>query len=424
MSAKELIVLISGVPAGEVRLSSSGALSFRYDDAYQGTPLSLSMPVSNRVYPQKTLLPYLQGLLPDSEDERRSIAERFGTGPNNVFGLLCHVGLDCPGGVQLCMPDDLDRVLKREESYEPLSDEQIGERLASLSSHDESWIGSSEHWSLGGNQGKFALAWHDNHWCSCGGSAPTTHIFKNGISGYRLQALNEFFCMKLARTCGVPAADVAYELFDGTPAIIVKRYDRTELQTGTVIRLHQEDLCQALSVSPSQKYTADGGPDANSILGLLEKTPQAPENVRLFTTMLFYNCIIGAPDAHAKNYSVLLQGSDRVLLAPLYDAASGMPYDSLWQGGHLAMGIGGENRFGRMSRTALARYAKNGRLDRVDLTAEWCVGLMRELANRVETNTSPVFESLSYVPGIEELRTHLEPRLTDNCRSIVRSLVE
>lgn len=422
MAAKELAVLITGTLAGKVRMSNEGVLSFQYENDYEGTPLSLSMPVSNRIYPQKTLLPYLQGLLPDNEDVRRSIAQRYGIGPNNSFALLSHIGLDCPGGTQLCMPEDLPNVLNREGSYEPISDEQIGFRLANLSSKDDSWIGSSEHWSLGGNQGKFALTWHNNHWCSCMGSAPTTHIFKNGISGYRLQALNEFFCMKLARACAIPVADVSYDLFDGTPAVIIKRYDRISTNNGAVIRLHQEDLCQALSVPPTQKYTADGGPDANRILGLLEKTPQALENVRLFTTMLFYNCLIGAPDAHAKNYSLLLQGSNRALLAPLYDVASGLPYDSLRQGVHLAMSIGGENRFGRMSKSALRRYAKNGKLNQVGLSTEWCIERMCSLANDIKANIGPLFEELSNIPGIKELQTHIEPQVLNNCESILRSL--
>ena len=47
--------------------------------------------------------------------------------------------------------------------------------------------------------------------------------------------------------------------------------------------------------------------------------------VRRFADALAWNWIIGGTDAHAKNYSLLLSGSD-VRLAPLYDIASALPY--------------------------------------------------------------------------------------------------
>ena len=62
--------------------------------------------------------------------------------------------------------------------------------------------------------------------------------------------------------------------------------------------------------------------------------------------MLFFNVLIGGTDAHAKNYSLLLSGNG-ALLAPMYDVASGLPYELLRRHGRLAMGVGGENRLGR-----------------------------------------------------------------------------
>lgn len=165
-----------------------------------------------------------------------------------------------------------------------------------------------------------------------------------------------------------------------------------------------------------------GGPDATRILDLLATTPQAEENLRVFTEMLFFNCLIGAPDAHAKNYSVILQGSDYALLAPFYDVASGFPYESMSRSGRLAMGIGGENRFGRMSRAALGRYARNGGLDRAGADEAWCVDLMLELAGRIEGEVGALFDELADIPHMDELRNRLERPLLDNCRQIARML--
>lgn len=48
-----LCVLIAGKVAGEAAQSDNGKLTFTYEDGYSGIPLSLSMPVSNRVFPTR-----------------------------------------------------------------------------------------------------------------------------------------------------------------------------------------------------------------------------------------------------------------------------------------------------------------------------------------------------------------------------------
>lgn len=82
--------------------SENGLISFTYDHDYDGPALSTNIPVSNRTYGQQVMNPYLFGLLPDSEDQRKAIATEFDVRPNNPVALLSHIGLDCPGGVQFC----------------------------------------------------------------------------------------------------------------------------------------------------------------------------------------------------------------------------------------------------------------------------------------------------------------------------------
>lgn len=81
MAETSLKTIIGGTPAGTLTQDEAGLISFRYAEDYQGVPLSLSMPISNRTYKQETLLPYLFGLLPDSERQRRAIALEFGVRP-------------------------------------------------------------------------------------------------------------------------------------------------------------------------------------------------------------------------------------------------------------------------------------------------------------------------------------------------------
>ena len=422
MAVIKLNVLICGRAAGVLTQDERGLMSFAYLDEYDGTPLSLSMPVANRTYGQAVVRPYLFGLLPDDERQRRAIAEEYDVRPNNPVALLSHIGLDCPGGVQFCVDQQLEDALARLGHYRQLSEVQIAQKLRAIrDDEDATWMGGEESWSLGGNQGKFALALHDGVWCECLGSAPTTHIFKNGVRGYRLQALDEYVCMRAALACGIPVAQVAYQMFEDEPALVIERYDRAVLAGGAIVRIHQEDVCQALSIMPDQKYTADGGPATADVLGLLASTRRAEANLAAFTRMLFFNYLVGATDAHAKNYSLLLGGKDNALLAPLYDVASGLAYEGLRRKGRLAMAIGGENRFGRVGSGAIRRYVR-GRSDRqasslevLGLTESWCTDVMAELAQAVPRAVAAVFDEAAAQPGADELRGRLEGPIAENC---------
>lgn len=424
MSARSLKVIVCNDIAGTLEQNAHGAISFSYDEGYSGIPLSSSMPISNRSYDQKTVLPYLFGLLPDSEQQRRAIAAEYEVRPNNPLALLEHIGLDCPGGVQFYREEDLSAARRRKGSYLPLSDQAIAARLASIRQDgDSSWMGGEESWSLGGNQGKFALGLHDGIWCECQGSARTTHIFKNGVIGFKFQALNEYICMATSKRCGVATSDVEYRLFEDEPALIVTRYDRARRSNGNVVRLHQEDFCQALGIMPNQKYTSDGGPTTRDALALLCSTNRAHFNLLVFTQILFFNCLIGAPDAHAKNYSLLLGPDNDRVIAPMYDVASGLAYENLRRKGRLAMAVGGENRFGRVGSGAIHRYmggndpALAAMLEKAEFTEDSCTAIMADLAQEIPVSMAEVFDEAEAngIPGAAELRERMLGAVCENC---------
>ncbi len=416
MTVRELRVLVCGRPAGTVWQDAQGLVRFAYDAGYDGMPVSLSLPVGMRELGQEDVLPFLFGLLPDSELQRTSIAREYGVRPNNPIALLSHIGLDCAGGVQFCLPGEEDDAVSRKGEYVELSEHEIALRLKSIrDDRRASWMGVDERWSLGGNQGKFALGLRNGAWCECRGSAPTTHIFKNGVAGFELEALNEFVCMKTAARVGIATARVDYLVFEDEPALVVERFDRVAGPDGEIRRLHQEDLCQALGVSPSQKYTSDGGPTTADVLALLGSTSRCDWNILLFTEMLFYNCLVGAPDAHAKNYSLLINEMGDAMLARMYDCASGLAYERMRRNGKLAMSIGGENRFGRVGAGALERYEASIGFEAHGLEPNAHFDIMRRLAREIPDALATVFDDYAGLPGMGELRGHLEQPIVENC---------
>ena len=423
MTSRSLEVWIAGKHAGELSQDESGALSFAYLRDYRGVPLSSAMPLSTRTYRDKILRPYLWGLLPEDQTTREHVAAEADISPSNPFALLGVIGLDCPGAVQFCLPGSDSH---REERLVPIKEREIAKRLRAGRKEDSSWIAESEHWSLGGQQNKFALRKQGEGWFSCEGAAATTHIFKSGVTGLSHQALNEYVCMRLAAACGIDSAHVEYLDFEDDegvePAIVVERYDRVD-NGGTVERLHQEDFCQALGCLPENKYTMYGGPGCLESVRLLRSTgAKARENVAHFLQMLFFNYLIAATDAHAKNYSLLLEPNGTHHLAPMYDVASIAPYIDAneWRNKppKLAMSIGGENRAGRVSAGNIERLVKHCSLDEMGITEEGCIHLLTLYADMIPVKLETVFDELeetSSAGAARELRTHMLGPISQLC---------
>jgi serine/threonine-protein kinase HipA len=141
------------------------------------------------------------------------------------------------------------------------------------------------------------------------------------------------------------AARTSVRHFAGDVAIVIERYDRLLVAQG-ILRVHQEDICQALGLSPTTKYQSDGGPGVREIVELLRNFSDRPqEDIAGFLDAIAFNWLIAGTDAHAKNYSLLIGSGSTVRLAPLYDVASILPYDGIVPPKiRLAMKIGGAYR--------------------------------------------------------------------------------
>lgn len=190
--------------------------------------------------------------------------------------------------------------------------------------------------SIAGAQEKTALLYWKNKWHKPSGSAATTHIFKprirrlpNGID-LPFSVENEYFCMQLTAALGLATANVAMENFGSARALIVERFDRRWTRDKRLLRLPQEDCCQALSVPPNvtkarRKYEADGGPGPRDILALLKGSDDPAHDQAAFLRALIVFWLMGATDGHAKNFSVFLSPGTRYHSTPLYDVISLQP---------------------------------------------------------------------------------------------------
>ena len=230
--------------------------------------------------------------------------------------------------------------------------------------------------SLPGALAKVALRWDPKRkrWGRPSGRAATTHILKPPRTGIPFHCENEHLCLELARELGLDSARSSILTVEDQTVLSVIRYDR-EIVARSVVRVHQEDMSQALGVDPDLKDAAQGAPTLSQIVGLLrEWSPRAiEESLQLFQAIA-YNWAIAGTDAHPRNYSVLIRSGNLVSLAPLYDIASSLLIHrtvpkvkpETWR---LAMAVGGYTTIGEIDREAWFDEARRSGL-RTNLVLE------------------------------------------------------
>lgn len=346
-----LDVLVHGEHAGTVADDRAGRAIFAYTDEYlsdlRSTPLSVSIPLQPGPHYAES---WLDGLLADNDNVRQRWAADYGIFSTRPIDLLSTpIGRDCAGAVQFCLPSDTKTVISRGETLKPLDNQRIADIIAGLRVDSAGWNQDrfDSAFSLGGAQSKTALRFDNGQWYLPEGNACTTHILKPTTGRFPDLDIVEHVCQRTAHNLGIQAAQTESVYFDDERTLIVTRYDRLRLDDGTWRRIHQEDLCQALAIPPARKYQRTGGPSPPDISTLIRLQSSDPEeDIRHFLDGLIYNWIIANPDAHAKNYGLLIDGQ-ALRLAPLYDLCSFLPYRELQRSIHmpkikLAMKIGGE----------------------------------------------------------------------------------
>lgn len=337
-----LRVLLNGRLVGYLHKAPGGEISFRYNqdwlDWEHALPVSLSLPLSEDAYRGAPVAAVFDNLLPDYEPLRRRVAEKVGAAGVDAYSLLAAIGRDCVGALQFVADDGhnerahgdgknarvIDGVVVTDEEIENLL---TGLAQAPLGLHRD----DAFRISIAGAQEKTALLWNEGNWQKPYGTTPTTHILKTQIgrldNGFDLSnsVENEFYCLKLAKACGLPVNEAEIRTFGRTKSLVIERFDRKWARDGRLIRIPQEDCCQALSVPPTRKYQSDGGPGLVEILELLRGSddPLGDQKTLIRAQLVFW--LIGAIDGHAKNFSIALGPGGTYRLTPLYDIVSVQP---------------------------------------------------------------------------------------------------
>lgn len=335
---------MNGAVVGTWSLTPNAPDMLQYDSTWassaQGRALSLSLPFTpgNAPHRGNKVRAYFENLLPDSQEIRERVARRYRTGSTDAFDLLTEIGRDCVGALEI-LPDGQTSAGIVPLHAEPLSDVQVAQVLRGTTTPNTLGLAISDddfRISIAGAQEKTALLHYNGQWHLPRGSTPTTHIFKltlGLIGGMKIDMRdsveNEWLCSLILREFGLPVAACEPVQFEDMKALVVERFDRSwwESPAGDrrLIRLPQEDLCQATGNPPEAKYEAEGGPGMDRILDVLEGSMVREQDRRTFFQAQVLFWMLCATDGHAKNYSLFLRPAGRYQLTPLYDVLSAYP---------------------------------------------------------------------------------------------------
>jgi serine/threonine-protein kinase HipA len=359
---------MNGAHVGYWSLGANGPDTLQYDPSWtrseQGRPLSLSLPFMPGNLPHRGphVRAWFENLLPDSKDIRERMARHYRTGSAGAFDLLSEAGRDCAGALQI-LPMGETSPGVAPLTADPLTDAEVAALLRATTTPQVMGLGGEEadlRISIAGAQEKTALLQMDGRWYLPRGATPTTHILKLplGLIGgmkidMRHSVENEWLCARILAAYGLPVAACEPATFEDMKVLAVERFDRVwwvaPQGDKRLVRLPQEDLCQAKGMPPTAKYEADGGPGIDAIFQVLEGSTMREQDRRVFYQAQLLFWMLCATDGHAKNFSLFIRPGGRFQLAPLYDVLSAYP----------VLGEGPSNVSPHKAKLAMAVRTKN-----------------------------------------------------------------
>lgn len=412
--------------------------SLRYAEPWcadaQAYPLSPALPLLQPAadYGSPSIKRFIEHLLPEGRALDVAVAYN-GLAKTNVFGLIWALGTETAGALRFSgdapAAHPADEPVLREIPLQEL-DQRIAER-----EHVPLTVWDGKvRMSVAGLQDKL-LVYLDRPlidggrlFLVNGPRLASTHILKPDTASPQTPhlAVNEHFCMSLARRMGLPAAEVDL-LRTPRPVLVVRRFDREVGHIGEQPRVHRRhiiDTCQACDLPVSYKYERNlGGAEAvrhirdgvsfTRLFGCADLTAnKAAARLSMLRWALF-QFLIGNSDAHGKNFSFFVRPGGLLEPTPWYDLVSVLQYDGFDT--ELAMAYGDVFSHAEVSAFALADFAARCGIDRQLMLREG-KRLAKLAAEQAPAQAkAPHYEGEAergFVQGIADFVAHQAGRLT------------
>ena len=303
----------NGTLAGGLSRTAGGAVRFAYTENYLqtgGSPVAFSLPLAiESVEKANGALPaFFAGLLP--EGHRLTVLKNAAkTSFDDEMTLLLAVGADVPGDVQV--------VPAGENPLEP-------DALADASSPEEldfaALANSVDLHGLPGVQDKASASMLTTPLAARG----QRYLLKLDPAQNPHLVLNEAAHLVGAKALKIPvvSSEIVHDK-NARAGLLVKRFDRTQDGTEKWCRLPLEDGTQVMGLPPAAKY---GVGSEEVTLALAERCEARLPAMRNFYLQFLFAWLTGNGDLHAKNLSILGDGSGAFAPAPVYDVPCTLLY--------------------------------------------------------------------------------------------------
>lgn len=304
-------------------VGSQNNFSFQYDPVWikTGFPISPYIPFNGRAEPS-SIENYLRNLLPEGEALEQMI-QNTSVSRNNTFDLIRMLGAETSGALSFWLIGSKPEA----NCFRNISDEEWMERLEYSQEPLVYWDGKVRL-SVAGVQRKLNLLKMNNQFGFGDSKLSSNCILKFESDKVPCIAINEFFCMTLAKSIGMDVANVELTRIGNTRTLIVERFDRNFIAEQNIVQCkHVIDGCQVTDLPPSYKYERQNGDsgdgvylrDGVSFPRLLKvKTSDAVSTRMKITQWMIFNLATLNYDAHGKNISFFVESSG-IELAPFYD---------------------------------------------------------------------------------------------------------
>ncbi|EHA6959412.1 TPA: HipA domain-containing protein [Vibrio parahaemolyticus] len=297
--------------------------SFIYEDEWKhtGFPISPHIPFDDKASP-RSIENYLRNLLPEGEAFEEMI-QNTTISKSNTFGLIRKLGAETSGALSFRVPESEPQ----ETSFRPVPDDELIERLERNLAPLVYWDGKVRL-SVAGVQNKLNLLKRGDEWGFGEGKLSSNYILKFESARAPCIAVNEFFCMTLAKLAGLDVANVELTRIGKTRTLIIERFDRAYIEARNVVqRKHVIDGCQATDLPPGYKYERQNGDEGDGVymrdgvsfprLLCVKTIDTVITNLKLTEWMLF-NLVTLNYDAHGKNINFFVTPKG-LELTPFYD---------------------------------------------------------------------------------------------------------
>lgn len=240
----------------------------------------------------------------------------------NKFALIEAIGNETAGALTFSPNNEIIT------SFREISNEELSQRITNRENINITLWDYKVRLSLADVQDKLPLVvLKDNKYGIGEGRIASTHILKFDKTDEKHLILNEYFCMKLAKLCGLNVAEVEIREFGTQKVLFVERFDREFISNKDgsfeISKKHIIDGCQILNLDVSMKYEAayEGVRGNANFKNLFESSILSSNKILTKLNLLkwtLFNLCINNYDAHAKNISFFINEKG-LEIAPLYD---------------------------------------------------------------------------------------------------------